>query len=87
MIHGARPFEGGKGFTNRALLIKPAAFDGRHDSHLNSSGHFDRRWSAIERGWLDKERAIVKPLRLQTGGRRWIITYFARDVARKLVGK
>jgi porphobilinogen synthase len=44
--------------------------------------------AAIERGWLDKERVIGETLTaFKRAGADAIITYFARDVARKLKGK
>jgi porphobilinogen synthase len=43
--------------------------------------------AAIERGWLDGSRVIPESLlSFKRAGADAIITYFARDVARKLRG-
>ncbi len=52
------------------------------------SGEYSMLMAAIERGWLDAERAIPESLiAFKRAGADAIITYFARDVARKLKGK
>jgi len=52
------------------------------------SGEYSMLMAAIERGWLDKERVIPETLTaFKRAGADGIITYFARDVARKLKGK
>jgi porphobilinogen synthase len=49
------------------------------------SGEYSMLMAAIERGWLDKERAISESLvAFKRAGADAIITYFARDVARRL---
>jgi porphobilinogen synthase len=49
------------------------------------SGEYSMLMAAIERGWLDKERVIGETLTaFKRAGADGIITYFARDVARKL---
>jgi porphobilinogen synthase len=52
------------------------------------SGEYSMLMAAIERGWLDGERAIPESLiAFKRAGADAIITYFARDVARRLNGK
>jgi len=52
------------------------------------SGEYSMLMAAIERGWLDAERAIPESLTaFKRAGADGIITYFARDVARRLKGK
>jgi porphobilinogen synthase len=52
------------------------------------SGEYSMLMAAIERGWLDKERAIEESLTaFKRAGADGIITYFARDVARRLKGR
>ena len=49
------------------------------------SGEYSMLMAAIERGWLDAERAIPEALTaFKRAGADAIITYFARDMARKL---
>jgi porphobilinogen synthase len=49
------------------------------------SGEYSMLMAAIERGWLDKDRVILESLTaFKRAGADAIITYFARDVARKL---
>ena len=51
------------------------------------SGEYSMLMAAIERGWLDRERAIDESLTaFKRAGADGIITYFARDVARRLKG-
>jgi len=52
------------------------------------SGEYSMLMAAIERGWLDRDRAIAESLTaFKRAGADGIITYFARDVARQLKGK
>jgi porphobilinogen synthase len=49
------------------------------------SGEYAMLNAAIERGWLDKDRVILESLMaFKRAGADGIITYFARDVARRL---
>ncbi|MGH9593297.1 MAG: porphobilinogen synthase, partial [Bryobacteraceae bacterium] len=49
------------------------------------SGEYSMMMAAIERGWLDPERAIPECLTaFKRAGADGILTYFARDIARKL---
>jgi len=49
------------------------------------SGEYSMLMAGIERGWLDRERVIPEALTaFKRAGADGIITYFARDVARKL---
>jgi porphobilinogen synthase len=49
------------------------------------SGEYSMLNAAIERGWLDKDRVILESLMaFKRAGADGIITYFARDVARRL---
>jgi porphobilinogen synthase len=49
------------------------------------SGEYSMLNAAIERGWLDKDRVILESLlAFKRAGADGIITYFARDVARRL---
>jgi len=49
------------------------------------SGEYSMLMAAIERGWLDAERAIPESLTaFKRAGADGIITYFARDIARRL---
>jgi porphobilinogen synthase len=49
------------------------------------SGEYAMLMAAAERGWLDKDRAIMESLlAFKRAGADAIITYFARDVARRL---
>ena len=51
------------------------------------SGEYAMLMAAIEKGWLDKDRVIVEGLvAFKRAGADGIITYFARDIARKLKG-
>jgi len=52
------------------------------------SGEYSMLMAGIERGWLDKERVIGETLTaFRRAGADGIITYFARDVARKLAAR
>ena len=52
------------------------------------SGEYSMLMAAIERGWLDGDRVIAETLTaFKRAGADGIITYFARDVARRLKGK
>ena len=52
------------------------------------SGEYSMLMAAIERGWLDKDRTILESLTaFKRAGADAIISYFARDVARKLKGR
>ena len=52
------------------------------------SGEYSMLMAAIERGWLEAERAIPESLTaFKRAGADGIITYFARDVARRLKGR
>jgi porphobilinogen synthase len=49
------------------------------------SGEYAMLLAAIERGWLDRDRAILESLSaFKRAGADAILTYFARDVARTL---
>jgi porphobilinogen synthase len=49
------------------------------------SGEYSMLMAAIERGWLDAERAIPESLTaFKRAGADGIITYFARNVAKRL---
>jgi porphobilinogen synthase len=51
------------------------------------SGEYSMLMAAIERGWLEKERVISESLMaFKRAGADAILTYFARDVARRLKG-
>jgi porphobilinogen synthase len=51
------------------------------------SGEYSMLMAAIERGWLDKERVISESLMaFKRAGADAIITYFAREMARRLKG-
>ena len=51
------------------------------------SGEYSMLMAAIERGWLDKDRVILESLlAFKRAGADGIITYFARDVAKRLKG-
>src|ERR1051326_8475959 len=51
------------------------------------SGEYSMIMAAIERGWLDKERVISESLMaFKRAGADAIITYFAREMARRLKG-
>ena len=50
------------------------------------SGEFSMLVAAIQKGWLDRDRAILESLTsIRRAGADFILTYFAKDVAR-LVG-
>ena len=52
------------------------------------SGEYSMLMAAIERGWLEKDRVIAESLMaFKRAGADAIITYFARDVARRLKAK
>ena len=52
------------------------------------SGEYSMLMAAIERGWLDRDRAIAESLTaFKRAGADGIITYFARDIAWQLKGK
>ena len=52
------------------------------------SGEYSMLMAAIERGWLDAERAVPECLTaFKRAGADGIITYFARDMARRLKAK
>jgi len=51
------------------------------------SGEYSMLMAAIERGWLDPNRVISESLlSFKRAGADGIISYFSRDVARKLKG-
>ncbi len=51
------------------------------------SGEYAMLMAAIERGWLDGERVVIEALHsFKRAGADGVLTYFARDVARKLNG-
>jgi porphobilinogen synthase len=52
------------------------------------SGEYSMLMAAIERGWLEADRAIPESMMaFKRAGADAILTYFARDVARRLKGK
>src|ERR1700730_8282200 len=49
------------------------------------SGEFSMLMAAIERGWLDRDRAILESLTaIRRAGADFMLTYFAKDAARML---
>ncbi len=47
------------------------------------SGEFSMLQAAFERGWLDRERAILESLlSIRRAGAEFIVTYFAKDGAK-----
>jgi len=49
------------------------------------SGEYSMMQAAFERGWLDRDRAILESLLgLRRGGADFIVTYFAKDAAELL---
>jgi porphobilinogen synthase len=49
------------------------------------SGEFSMLMAAVERGWLEYERAMMESLTsIRRAGADIILTYFARDAARVL---
>jgi porphobilinogen synthase len=78
------------------IMVKPAmpyldiirqARD-RFDAPLGAyqvSGEFSMLMAAIERGWLDRDRAIIESLTsIRRAGADFMLTYFAKDAARLL---
>jgi porphobilinogen synthase len=78
------------------IMVKPAmpyldiirqARD-RFDAPLGAyqvSGEFSMLMAAIERGWLDRDRAILESLTsIRRAGADFMLTYFAKDAARLL---
>ena len=52
------------------------------------SGEYSMLMAAIERGWLDADRGVPECLiAFKRAGADGILTYFARDIARRLKGK
>ena len=50
------------------------------------SGEYSMLHAAFERGWLDRDRAVVESLMaIRRAGADFIVTYFAKDAA-KLLG-
>ena len=78
------------------LLMKPAmpyqdvirAARERFDLPMGAyqvSGEYSMLVAAFERGWLDRDRAIVESLvSLRRAGAEFIVTYFAEEAARLL---
>jgi len=49
------------------------------------SGEFSMLTAAIQKGWLDRDRAILESLTsIHRAGADFILTYFAKDAARLL---
>ena len=49
------------------------------------SGEYSMLQAAIERGWLDRDRAILESLMgIRRAGADFIVTYFAKDAAKLL---
>ena len=49
------------------------------------SGEYAMLCAAAERGWLDRDRAMMESLlSLKRGGADGILTYFAREAAKRL---
>jgi porphobilinogen synthase len=79
------------------LLMKPAmpyldiihAARERFDIPIGAyqvSGEYSMLQAAFEKGWLDRERAILETLvSIRRAGAQFIVTYFAKDAA-KLLG-
>jgi porphobilinogen synthase len=52
------------------------------------SGEYSMMMAAIERGWLDRDRAILESLTgFKRAGASGVLTYFARDAAKLLKGR
>jgi len=78
------------------IMVKPAmpyldvirAARDRFDVPLGAyqvSGEFSMLMAAIQRGWLDRDRAILESLMsIHRAGADFILTYFAKDAARLL---
>ena len=56
------------------------------EASLTRNPHaFGPRMAAIDRGWLDRDRAILESLlAFKRAGADAVLSYFARDIARKL---
>ncbi len=49
------------------------------------SGEFSMLVAAIQKGWLDRDRAILESLTsIRRAGADFVLTYFAKDAARLL---
>lgn len=49
------------------------------------SGEFSMLMAAIQRGWLDRDRAILESLTsIRRAGADFVLTYFAKEAARLL---
>jgi len=78
------------------IMVKPAMpyldvireARGRFDVPLGAyqvSGEFSMLMAAIQRGWLDRDRAILESLMsIHRAGADFMLTYFAKDAARLL---
>ncbi len=78
------------------ILMKPAlpyldvihAARGRFDVPMGAyqvSGEYSMMQAAFERGWLERDRAILESLiSIRRAGADFIVTYFAKDAARLL---
>ena len=66
----------------------PAARE-RFDAPIGAyqvSGEYSMLQAAFQKGWLDRDRAILEPLvGIRRAGAGFIVTYFAKDAA-KLLG-
>jgi len=51
------------------------------------SGEYSMLMAAVERGWLDRDRVMMESLlAFKRAGADGVLTYFARDVAKRLRG-
>jgi porphobilinogen synthase len=78
------------------ILMKPAmpyldvmhAARGRFDVPMGAyqvSGEYSMLQAAFERGWLERERAILESLiSIRRAGADFIVTYFAKEAAKLL---
>ncbi|MDY3914106.1 MAG: porphobilinogen synthase, partial [Phocaeicola sp.] len=54
----------------------------------NVSGEYSMIKAAAEKGWIDEDRIVMESLiAIKRAGAKIIITYFAKDVAKKLMNK
>jgi porphobilinogen synthase len=79
MVKPAGPYLDVIAELRRRTLLPVAAYQ--------VSGEYAQLHAAAERGWLDLERCRDESLlAIKRAGADWILTYFAKDVARALAG-
>lgn len=79
MVKPAGPYLDVIAELRRRTLLPVAAYQ--------VSGEYAQLHAAAERGWLDLERCRDESLlAIKRAGADWILTYFAKEVARSLVG-